>query len=38
MASHKNHIKMSYKRIYGVKAYALPLLHLKIKVIVEIQV
>lgn len=29
---------MSYMCIYSVKAYALPLLHLKIKVIVEIQV
>lgn len=38
MASHKNYIKIRYMHIYRVKAYALPLLHLKIKVIVEIQV
>lgn len=38
MAPHKNYIKISYMCIYSVKAYALPLLHFKIKVIVEIQV
>lgn len=36
VASYKNYIKISYMHIYSVKAYALPLLRLKIKVIAEI--